>query len=47
MEFEAKDSAATAPPGFMPWFDVPGRKTAQPPSPSAIGRRWAGFRGLI
>ncbi|RQO52377.1 bis(5'-nucleosyl)-tetraphosphatase (symmetrical) [Variovorax sp. KBW07] len=29
MEFEAKDSAATAPEGFMPWFDVPGRKTAQ------------------
>ncbi len=29
MEFEAKDSAATAPEGFMPWFDVPGRKTAK------------------
>jgi len=29
MEFEAKDSAATAPEGFMPWFDVPGRKTAR------------------
>jgi bis(5'-nucleosyl)-tetraphosphatase (symmetrical) len=28
MEFDAKDSAATAPEGFMPWFDVPGRKTA-------------------
>ena len=28
MEFEAKDSAATAPEGYMPWFDVPGRKTA-------------------
>jgi bis(5'-nucleosyl)-tetraphosphatase (symmetrical) len=28
MEFEAKDSAATAPSGFLPWFDVPGRKTA-------------------
>lgn len=28
MEFEAKDSAVTAPEGFMPWFDVPGRKTA-------------------
>jgi len=27
MEFEAKDSAAEAPPGFMPWFDVPGRAT--------------------
>lgn len=29
MEFEVKDSAATAPEGFMPWFDVPGRKTAK------------------
>ena len=29
MEFESKDSAATAPEGFMPWFDVPGRATAQ------------------
>ncbi|WGT63078.1 symmetrical bis(5'-nucleosyl)-tetraphosphatase [Variovorax paradoxus] len=28
MEFETKDGAATAPDGFMPWFDVPGRKTA-------------------
>jgi bis(5'-nucleosyl)-tetraphosphatase (symmetrical) len=28
MEFESKDSGASAPPGFMPWFDVPGRRTA-------------------
>ncbi|RST49643.1 symmetrical bis(5'-nucleosyl)-tetraphosphatase [Variovorax sp. DXTD-1] len=28
MEFDSKDGAATAPDGFMPWFDVPGRKTA-------------------
>jgi bis(5'-nucleosyl)-tetraphosphatase (symmetrical) len=28
MEFEAKASAATAPAGYRPWFDVPGRKTA-------------------
>ena len=27
MEFETKDSAGSAPPGFMPWFDVPGRRT--------------------
>ena len=27
MEFESKDSASTAPPGFMPWFEVPGRRT--------------------
>ncbi len=28
MEFDSKDSAATAPAGYMPWFDVPGRATA-------------------
>jgi bis(5'-nucleosyl)-tetraphosphatase (symmetrical) len=28
MEFAAKEGADTAPPGFMPWFDVPGRQTA-------------------
>jgi bis(5'-nucleosyl)-tetraphosphatase (symmetrical) len=27
MEFETKDSAASAPDGFMPWFDVPQRRT--------------------
>lgn len=27
MEFDSKDSAGTAPTGFMPWFDVPGRST--------------------
>ena len=27
MEFETKDSASAAPEGYMPWFDVPGRKT--------------------
>jgi bis(5'-nucleosyl)-tetraphosphatase (symmetrical) len=29
MEFDSKDSAGTAPAGFMPWFDVPDRATAQ------------------
>lgn len=29
MEFEAKDSAAEAPAGYMPWFDVPVRRTAE------------------
>ena len=30
MEFESKESpGAGAPPGYMPWFDVPGRATAQ------------------
>ena len=29
MEFDTKDRAADgAPPGYMPWFDVPGRQTA-------------------
>lgn len=28
MEFSASGGLASAPPGFMPWFDVPGRKTA-------------------
>lgn len=28
MEFKTKDSAGAAPEGFMPWFDVPGRRHA-------------------
>ncbi len=28
MEFKTKDSAGAAPEGFMPWFDVPERRTA-------------------
>ncbi len=28
MEFDTKDGAATAPPGFWPWFDAPARATA-------------------
>jgi len=28
MEFESKDGSAAPPKGYMPWFDVPGRKTA-------------------
>jgi bis(5'-nucleosyl)-tetraphosphatase (symmetrical) len=28
MEFEAKGGADTVPKGYLPWFDVPGRKTA-------------------
>lgn len=31
MEFDSKDSAGHAPEGFMPWFDVPGRRTAGVP----------------
>jgi len=29
MEFDSKEGAGAAPAGFMPWFDVPGRRTAQ------------------
>ncbi len=28
MEFDTKDSAEAAPVGFMPWFDVPGRRSS-------------------
>jgi bis(5'-nucleosyl)-tetraphosphatase (symmetrical) len=28
MEFETKEGAAAAPTGYLPWFDVPGRQTA-------------------
>lgn len=28
MEFDTSDGAHAAPPGHMPWFEVPGRKTA-------------------
>jgi bis(5'-nucleosyl)-tetraphosphatase (symmetrical) len=31
MEFEAKDNVDSAPAGFMPWFEVPGRRTAGTP----------------
>jgi bis(5'-nucleosyl)-tetraphosphatase (symmetrical) len=28
MEFETKESMGAAPVGYLPWFDVPGRQTA-------------------
>lgn len=43
MEFATKNSATAAPPGFMPWFEVPGRQTAG--SPIAFGH-WSTL-GLI
>ena len=29
MEFHAKEGADAAPPGYVPWFDLPGRQTAE------------------
>jgi bis(5'-nucleosyl)-tetraphosphatase (symmetrical) len=43
LEFDTKDSADAAPPGFMPWFEVPGRRTAG--TPVAFGH-WSTL-GLI
>ena len=43
MEFETKDSAGAAPEGFMPWFDVPGRRTAA--VPVAFGH-WSTLRDV-
>lgn len=31
LEFKSKDGAGDAPQGFMPWFEVPGRRTAGQP----------------
>lgn len=31
MDFDTKEGAGAAPPGFMPWFDVPGRLSAGTP----------------
>ncbi|MEZ5701788.1 MAG: symmetrical bis(5'-nucleosyl)-tetraphosphatase [Burkholderiaceae bacterium] len=42
MEFDTKDSAAAAPPGFMPWFDVPARRTRG--TPIAFGH-WSTLKG--
>ncbi len=43
MEFDSKDSAAAAPPGCLPWFDVPDRQTQA--SPIAFGH-WSTL-GLV
>ncbi|RZS57965.1 symmetrical bis(5'-nucleosyl)-tetraphosphatase [Sphaerotilus mobilis] len=31
LDFKLKEGADTAPPGLMPWFDVPGRRSASTP----------------
>jgi bis(5'-nucleosyl)-tetraphosphatase (symmetrical) len=43
LNFESKESAGAAPKGFMPWFEVPGRKSAG--TPIAFGH-WSTL-GLI
>lgn len=43
MEFKTKDNIETAPQGFMPWFDVPNRRTAN--VPVAFGH-WSTLGGL-
>lgn len=43
MEFDTKDDATAAPPGFMPWFDVPDRQTAG--HPIAFGH-WSTLRNV-
>lgn len=43
LEFETKDGAGAAPPGFAPWFDLPGRRTAG--TPIAFGH-WSSL-GLV
>lgn len=42
MEFETKDGASAAPKGFMPWFEVPGRRTLG--TPIAFGH-WSTLKG--
>ena len=42
MEFDTKDSAAAAPEGFLPWFDVPQRRSAG--TPIAFGH-WSTLQG--
>lgn len=41
MEFDTKDDAAAAPPGYMPWYEVPGRRTED--TPIAFGH-WSTLR---
>lgn len=43
MEFESKDDVGSQPPGYLPWFDVPGRLTAN--QPVAFGH-WSTLQGL-
>lgn len=42
LEFASKEGPEDAPPGFLPWFDVPGRKTA---GQLLIVGHWASLMG--
>lgn len=42
LEFASKEGPEDAPPGFLPWFDVPGRKSAGHP---LIVGHWASLMG--
>ncbi|HEY1609467.1 MAG TPA: symmetrical bis(5'-nucleosyl)-tetraphosphatase [Paraburkholderia sp.] len=44
MEFSASGGVGSAPPGFVPWFDVPGRKTADT---TVIFGHWAALGLLV
>lgn len=44
MEFAHKGAPENVPPGFMPWFDVPGRKSADTP---VICGHWAALGRLV
>lgn len=43
MDFKTKDNIEAAPPGFMPWFDVPSRRTA---SERVAFGHWSTLGGL-
>lgn len=44
MEFSHKDAPSNLPPGYMPWFDVPGRASADMP---IICGHWAALGALV
>jgi bis(5'-nucleosyl)-tetraphosphatase (symmetrical) len=44
MDFKTKDGADAAPPGFMPWFEVPGRRSVG--TPIAFGH-WSTLGQLL
>jgi bis(5'-nucleosyl)-tetraphosphatase (symmetrical) len=49
MDFDTQEGAAAAPPGFLPWFDIPGRRTA--PTTVAFGHwstlGWLGRKDVL